>query len=75
MVNSYKLYTNGQRMKVYMLIIYIIHVECDEIMLSHHLRFDVARDFIYATNIILVIHVDCNLFLVTNYSCKLELSF
>ncbi len=37
MVNSYKLYMNGQHMKVYMLTIYIIHVECDDIMLSHHL--------------------------------------
>jgi hypothetical protein len=45
MVNSYKLYTNDQRMKVYMLIIYIIHVECDDIMLSHHLRLNVACDF------------------------------
>jgi hypothetical protein len=42
MVNSYKLYMNGQHMKVYMLTIYIIHVECDDIMLSHHLRLDVA---------------------------------
>jgi hypothetical protein len=26
MMSSYKLYTNGQQMKVYMLTIYIIHV-------------------------------------------------
>jgi hypothetical protein len=35
MVNNYKFYTNGQWIKVYMLTIYIIHVECDDIMLHH----------------------------------------
>jgi hypothetical protein len=52
---------------VYMLIVYIIHVECDDIMLSHHLQLNVVCDFIYATNEILVVYVGCNLF----YSCKL----
>jgi hypothetical protein len=36
-----------------MLTIYIIHVECDDIMLSCHLQLDVACDFTYATNEIL----------------------
>jgi hypothetical protein len=39
-------------------------------MLSHHLRLDVACNFIFATNGILVIHVSCNLFLVAIYSHK-----
>jgi hypothetical protein len=46
----------------YMLTIYIIHVECDDIMLNHHLQLNVACDFIYVTNGILVVHVGCNLF-------------
>jgi hypothetical protein len=50
---------------LYMLIVYIIHVECDDIMPGHHLRLNVICDFIYATN--LIVHVGCNLF----YSCKL----
>jgi hypothetical protein len=53
---------NGQQMKVYMLIVYIIHMKCDDIMLSHHLQLDVACNFTYATNGILVVHVGCNLF-------------
>ncbi len=75
MVSSCKLYMNGQRMKVYMLTIYIIHVECDDIMLNHNLQLDVACDFAYATNGILVVHVGCNLFLVANYNPKLKLFF
>ncbi len=66
MMSSYKLYTNGQWMKVYMLTIYIIHVECDDIMLSDHLELNVVCDFTYASNGILVVHVGCNLFLVAN---------
>ncbi len=57
MVTSCKLYIDGQWLRVYMLTIYIIHVECDDIMLSHHLRLDVACNFTYATNGILVVHV------------------
>jgi hypothetical protein len=60
-------------MKVYMLIVYIIHVECDDIMLSCHLRLDVASHFTYATNGILVIHVGCNLFSIANWSRKFRL--
>jgi len=75
MVSSCKLYMNGQWMKVYMLTIYTIHVECDEIMLNHHLQLDVACDFTYATNGILVVHIGCNLFLVASYNHKLKLFF
>jgi hypothetical protein len=50
-----------------MLIVYIIHVECDDIVLSHHLQLNVVCDFIYAINGILVVHVGYNLF----YNCKL----
>ncbi len=53
----------------------IIHVECDDIMLNHHLQLDVAFDFTYVTNGILVVHVGCKLFLVVNYNCKLRLFF
>jgi hypothetical protein len=70
MVSSCKLHTNGQWMKVYMLTIYIIHVECDDIMLSRHLWLDVAYNFTYAINGILVVYVDCNLCLIANYSRK-----
>jgi len=58
-----------------MLTIYIIHVECNDIMLSHHLQLDVACNFTYATNGILVVHVACNLFLIANYNTKLRLFF
>jgi hypothetical protein len=75
MVSSCKLYMNGQWMKVYMLIAYIIHVECDDIILSHHLQLDVAYNFIYVTNGILVVYVDYNLCLVANCNHKLELFF
>jgi hypothetical protein len=37
MVISYKLYADGQQMKVYIFNIYIIYVESDDIMLSHRL--------------------------------------
>jgi hypothetical protein len=75
MVNNYKFYTNGQWMKVYMLTICIINVECDDIMLSHHLQLDVTCHFIYITKVPLVVHVGCNLFLVANYNHKLRLFF
>jgi len=53
---------NGQRMKMYIRSVYIIYAECENIMLSHHLQLDVACDFTYATNGVLVIHVGCKLF-------------
>jgi hypothetical protein len=75
MVSSCKLYMKGQWMKVYMLTVYIIHVECDDIMLNHHLWLDVACNLTYATNGILVVHVGYNLILTANYSPKLKLFF
>jgi hypothetical protein len=75
MVSSCKLYTNDKKTKVYMLTIYIIHVECNDIMLNHHLQLDVACNFTYATNGILVVHVGCNLFLIANYNPKSRLFF
>jgi hypothetical protein len=64
MVTSCKFYMDGQRMRVYMLSVYIIHVERDDIILSHHMWLYVACDFIYVGNKILVVHVGCNLCLV-----------
>jgi len=75
MVTSCKLYIDGQWLRVYMLTIYIIHVGCDDIMLSHRLWLDVACNFTYTTHGILVIHVGCNIFLVANYIHKLRLFF
>jgi hypothetical protein len=60
---------------MYMLTMYIIRMQCDDIMINHHLQLNVACDFTYATNEILVVHVGCNLFLVVNYSRKLKLFF
>jgi len=37
-----------------------------------HLQLDVACDFTYATNEILIIHVGCKLVLIVNYSNKLR---
>jgi plastocyanin domain-containing protein len=39
-------------------------------MLNHHLWLDVACNFSFASNGILVVHVNYNLFLVANYSHK-----
>jgi len=75
MVITCKLYIDGQQMMLYMLTIYIIHVECDDIMFNRHLWWDAACNFIYATSGILAICVGCNLFFVTNYNCKLKLFF
>jgi hypothetical protein len=58
-------------MKMYMLIVYVIHLERDDIMLSHHLELDVMCDFTCATNGILVVHVGCKLI----FSCKLNFVF
>jgi len=74
MVSSCKFYMNGQRMNMDMSTMYFIYMQCDDIMVSHHLWLNVACNLTYATNEILVIH-GCNLFLVVNYSCKLKLFF
>jgi hypothetical protein len=48
--DSSKPYMDSQWMRVYILIVYIIHVKCDDIMLNHHLLLDFTCDFSYATN-------------------------
>jgi ABC-type protease/lipase transport system fused ATPase/permease subunit len=50
MVTSSKLYIDDQWIKVYILIIYIIHVKCGDIMLNHCLWLDVPCNFTYITN-------------------------
>ncbi len=58
--------------------VYVDHIHHPCGMWWHHvdhLHLDVACDFIYATNEILIIHVGCNLFLVVNYSRKLKFFF
>jgi hypothetical protein len=62
-------------MKLYMLRMYIIHVECYNIMVSHHLWLDVAWDLNCIINDFFVLHVGCNLVLVVNYNHKLKLFF
>jgi len=42
---SCKLHMNGQRMRLYMLTIYIIHVQCADIMMSYHLWLEVECNF------------------------------
>jgi len=70
-----KLHMNGYSMRSYILTIYIIHVECVDIMMNHHLQLDVKYNFTYATNGFLITCVDCNLFMITNYSRKLIILF
>jgi hypothetical protein len=45
---------NGQQMRSYMFITYIIHVECDDIIVNHHLQLDVGCNFTYVINEILL---------------------
>jgi hypothetical protein len=61
MVISCKFYMVGQWIKVYMLTKYMIYVECDDIILSHHLQPNVECNFIDTTNGIWVVHVSCKL--------------
>jgi len=70
---SYKCYTNGQRMNMYMLTIYIIHGSFGDVMLAHDLQLDIGCNFIYATKAILVINVGCNYFIVTNQSLQIDI--
>ncbi len=67
MMISCKLHTNVQWMRLYMLTIYIIHIESANIMVSHHLLLNIQCDFIYATIGVLVACANYNLF----YSHKL----
>jgi len=66
---SCKCYTNGQKMNVYILITYIIHSPFGDIMLNHNLWLDVGCNFIYVTNVILIINVGW----IVNCSHKLKL--
>ncbi len=47
-----KCYMDGQRMNMYMMIVYIIHCPFGDVILSHDLQLDVECDFNYATKII-----------------------
>jgi hypothetical protein len=58
---------------VYTLIIYLIHVKCANITLSHHLRVKGQWDFTYAIKEFFSYKVDCNYFLITN--CNRKLTF
>jgi uncharacterized protein Usg len=61
-----------QRMKVYTLTIYIIHihVECANIIVSHYIWQIVEYDFMFATNRFFIVNVHGNLFIVANYNHK-----
>ncbi len=63
---SCKFHTNDQQMRLCMLSVYIIHMKCVYIIMSHHFQLDVGCDLIYATNGFLLTCVDCNLFAVKN---------
>ncbi len=49
---NYKCYTDGQRMNMYMLTMYIIHCSFGDVMLNHDLQVNVECNFTYATKII-----------------------
>jgi len=66
---------DGQKMNMYMLIVYIIHGPFGDVMLNHDLWLDVRCNFTYAIKGILVINVDFNRLIVTNWSCKLKFFF
>jgi hypothetical protein len=68
---SYKCYTDGQKMNMYMMTIYIIHGSFGDVMLNHDLWLNVGSDFIYVIKTILVVNIDYNYFIVTNWNCKL----
>jgi hypothetical protein len=70
---SYKSYTNGQRMNMYMLIVHIIHGPFGDIMLTHDLQLNIGYNFIYVTKAILVINVACKYFILTNRSLQIDI--
>jgi hypothetical protein len=72
---SYKCYTNGQRMNMYTLIVYIIHGPFGDVMLNHDLWLDVECNFTYAIKSILIINVGCKYFIVANWNCKMTFFF
>jgi hypothetical protein len=55
---SCKCYTNGQRINMYMLRVYIIHGAFDDIMLSHDLQLHVGCNFIHATMAYFIVNVE-----------------
>ncbi len=51
-------------------------MECADIMMNHHfVTTCYENDFTYAINSFLIVDVDWNLFIVSNYSKKLEIFF
>ncbi len=72
---SYKCYTNGQRVNMYTLIVYIIYGWFGDVMMSYDLQLNVGCDFIYATKAILVVNVGCKCFIVINWNHKLTFLF
>ncbi len=68
---SCKCYTNGQIMNMYTLNVNVIHGPSGKVMLSHDLWLDVGSNFIYATKVILIVNVGCQVF----YNCKLTFLF
>jgi hypothetical protein len=61
---SCKCYTDGYKMNMYTLTIYIIHGPFGDVMLSHDLQLDVGCDFTYAIKAILVVNVAYNCFII-----------
>jgi len=72
---SCKCYMNGRRMNINMLIIHIIHGPFGDIILNGDLQLDVGCNFTNAIKAILIVNVDCNCFLIANWSHKLEFFF
>jgi len=68
-----KCYTYGQRMNMYMLIVYIIHGPFGDIMLSHDFQLNVRCNFHLCNYVILVVNVGCNYFIIANWSDNLTI--
>jgi hypothetical protein len=56
---NYKLHMNGQHMNLYILIIYIIHMKCVNIIMNHHLQLDVGCNF---TDAFLITNVNYDIY-------------
>lgn len=69
-----KLHLSGQWIRLYMLTIYIIHVECVDITMNHHLQLNVACNFMYSTNGFLIKCIDYKKIIIINYNYKLTFS-
>jgi hypothetical protein len=72
---SCKCYMDGQRMNMYIFIVYIMHGPFGDIMLSHDLWLDVECNFICAIKSILIMNVGYNYFIATNWNHKLTFFF